>query len=243
MTGHVPHAVLLDVGGVLLLPDHGRITAAFERAEVPTPTPDLMNRAHFVAAARFSADRDLEGDWAGSWRAFLEDYVDVCTRPILTRIDRKTLHRHLDSEFADAALWSHPIEGVTDELRQLAETGLRLGVISNADGMIAQRLRAAELVHVGPGPGVEVGCIIDSGAVGVMKPDRRIFTMALEALDVEAQHAWYLGDMPAFDVVGAAGAGLRPWLFDPLKLSVDPRVGRVDSIGHLARIIGDSALA
>ena len=63
---------------------------------------------------------------------------------------------------------------------------MRLGIISNADGLIGERLRTLEILQVGPGLGVEVECVIDSGAVGVMKPDPRIFTMALDAMGIDA---------------------------------------------------------
>ena len=89
-------------------------------------------------------------------------------------------------------------------LRALADTGVRLGIISNADGLIGQRLAELEILQVGPGVGVAMECVIDSGAVGVAKPDPRIFQIALDAMGIDAADAWYVGDMPGIDVVGAA---------------------------------------
>ena len=120
------------------------------------------------------------------------------------------MHKHLDSEFADAALWLRELPGARDGLRALADTGVRLGIISNADGLIGQRLAELEILQVGPGIGVAVECVIDSGAVGVMKPDPRIFQIALDAMAIDAADAWYVGDMPGIDVVGARAAGLSP---------------------------------
>src|SRR5437870_636138 len=165
-----PKAVLLDVGGVFLLPEHHRILGAFSRAEC-APSAELLDRAHYFAARRFTTDLDVEGDWAGCWKRYLETYVDACE---IDELDRPEAHRHLDSEFADAALWLRVIPGCRDGLRALADTGVRLGIVSNADGVMGERLRELELLQVGPGLGVEVDCIIDSGAVGVMKPDPRI---------------------------------------------------------------------
>ncbi len=88
--------------------------------------------------------------------------------------------------------------------------GVRLGIISNADGLIGQRLGELEILQVGAGVGVEVECIIDSGAVGVAKPDPRIFHLALDAMGVSAGDAWYVGDMPGIDVVGARAADSSP---------------------------------
>jgi putative hydrolase of the HAD superfamily len=55
--------------------------------------------------------------------------------------------------------------------------------------------------------------IVISEAVQVKKPDRRIFVRALADLDCAASQAWFVGDHPVNDVLGAAAAGLRPiWL-------------------------------
>ena len=114
---------------------------------------------------------------------------------------------------------------------------MRLGIVSNADGLIGQRLAERELLQVGPGIGVEVDCVIDSGAVGIMKPDPRIFHLALEAMDIAAEDAWYVGDMPGIDVVGARAAGLRPFVMDPHGLHHDADYDRVESLAELARLV------
>ncbi len=227
-----PEAVLLDVGGVFLLPEHQRIRDAFARAGIAAvdDTVDL-DVAHFTGAARFTTNLDVEADWAGAWHGYLDAYIDACAVPDL---DREEVHRHIDSEFADAALWLRIIPGCREGIRALADTGVRLGIISNADGLIAERLRTFELVQVGPGIGVEVECIIDSGAVGVMKPDPRIFTIALDAMDLAPEHCWYVGDMPGIDVVGARAAGLYPVLADPCGLHHDADYDRMDSLSDLA---------
>jgi beta-phosphoglucomutase-like phosphatase (HAD superfamily) len=149
-------------------------------------------------------------------------------------VDREEVHRHLDSEFADAALWLRVVEGSREGLRELADTGVRIGVVSNADGLMAQRLREREILQVGPGLGVEVACVIDSGDVGVMKPDPRIFRLALDAMEVAPDDVWYLGDMPAIDVVGAWRAGLRAFVIDPFGHHPDEAYDLVASLSALA---------
>ncbi len=228
-----PLAVLLDVGGVFFLPEHERIVGAFARAEHPV-VADMLDDAHYAAAVRFGVDVDAEGDWAACWISYLEGYAEFCG----VQADRSAeVHLHLDSEFADAALWNREAPGCRSGLDDLAATGVRLGIISNADGLMAERLRARELLQVGPGLGIEVECVIDSGAVGVMKPDARIFQLALDAMGVEARDAWYVGDMPGIDVVGARRAGLRPVLMDPLRLHVDADYDRVASLSELAHAV------
>jgi putative hydrolase of the HAD superfamily len=226
-------AVLLDAGGVFLLPEHDRIVGALARAECAVAAA-VLDAAHYRGAARFTTDLDVEGDWAGSWRSYLDEYLVECG---VAELDRPEAHRHLDSEFADAALWLRVIPGCREGLRALADAGVRLGVISNADGLIGERLRELEILQVGPGLGIEVGCVIDSGEVGVMKPDPRIFEIALTALGVDAADSWYIGDMPVFDVVGARRAGLTPFLMDPLGLHHDADYNRVASLAELAALV------
>lgn len=230
-----PKAVLLDVGGIFLLPDHDRILGAFSRAECPSATAaELLDNVHYVAAAHFTVDLDVEAEWARCWKGYLERYIEACGVPVE---DREEAHFHLDSEFADAALWVHEIPGSREGLQELAETGVRLGIVSNADGLIGSRLDEMEILQVGPGVGVPVECVIDSGNVGVMKPDPRIFRMALESMSLEPDEAWYIGDMPAIDVVGARRAGIRPFVIDPLGLHADEEHDAVASLVELAALV------
>jgi putative hydrolase of the HAD superfamily len=224
-----PKAVLLDAGGVFLLPDHDRIRGAFARANVAT-TADL-DVAHYTAAASFGTDLDAEGDWAACWGRYLDAYIEACG---IREEMREEVHQHLDSEFADAALWVHVAPGSREGIRKLADAGVRLGLISNADGLIGERLREFEILQVGPGLGAEVDCVIDSGVVGVMKPDPRIFRLALDAMGLEPTDAWYVGDIPGIDVVGPWRAGIKPVLLDPLDLHHKADYERVGSLSELA---------
>jgi len=225
-----PTAVLLDAGGVLVLPDPNRVIDAFARAECDVNAAVLVG-AHYHAATRFSTDRDAEADWAACWLSYLQAYIEWCG---VAEDEHEEAHRHVDSEFADAALWVDVVPGIRDGLRALASAGVRLGVVSNADGMMGQRLAQLEVCQVGPGIAVEVECVIDSGNVGIMKPDPRIFHAALEVMGIGPDEALYVGDMPAIDVVGARRAGLRPVLMDPLGLHHGADYDRTSSLVELA---------
>jgi putative hydrolase of the HAD superfamily len=227
-----PKAVLLDVGGIFCVPVHDRILGAFARAGL-APSADLLDRAHYSGACAFPA-HDAELDWAKSWRAYLDAYMTTCETPDDLRDD---VHQHLDSEFADASLWTRELPGCRDGLHQLAATGVRLGIISNADGLVGQRLAELEILQVGPGIGVSVECLIDSGAVGVSKPDPRIFDLALVAMAIDASDAWYIGDMPGIDIVGARAAGMHPVVMDPFEFHLDADYSRVASLTELAAIV------
>lgn len=232
-SSNTPVAVLLDAGGVFVLPDPDRIMGAFTRAECSVAR-ELLADAHYRAAARFGTHLDVEASWNQTWHAYLQTYVVECGVPPDRREDA---HRHLDSEFADAALWVEPVPGSRDGLRALAAAGVRLGIVSNADGMMGPRLAHLGMCQVGPGVGVTIECVVDSGNVGIMKPDPRIFHAAVDLLGVDPEQVWYVGDMPAIDVVGARRAGIRPYLMDPLGLHLDADYDRISSLSALAELI------
>jgi putative hydrolase of the HAD superfamily len=227
-----PKAVLLDVGGVLLLPNHERMLGALTRAGF-TPSVEVLDNAHYAGAARLD-DATVTTHWPDYWKCYLDAYITTCGVPDELREDA---HQHLDSEFAVVASWTRIAPGSPEGLLALVATGVRLGIVSNADGTVEQQLREYGVVQVGQGAGVEVECVIDSGAVGVSKPDPRIFHFALDAMGVEPSDAWYVGDMPAFDVVGARSAGLRPFVMDPYQLHLDAEYERVASLTELAEIV------
>jgi putative hydrolase of the HAD superfamily len=195
-----------------------------------TPDTDVFDDAHYAGAARLD-EATVAGEWPHYWKHYLDAYITTCGVPDELR---DVAHEHLDSEFAVAASWTRGAPTARDGLRALADTGVRLGIVSNADGTIEQMLRDAELVQVGEGPGIEVEVVVDSTVVGVAKPEARIFEIALGAMGVEAADAWYVGDMPAFDVVGARNAGLRPFVMDPMQLHLAADYDRVASLQELA---------
>jgi putative hydrolase of the HAD superfamily len=228
-------AALLDVGGIFHLPDHDHVIGAFARAEV-TVDAAVLDRAHYAGTTGFPMDYTGELPWDEMWAAYLEAYADECGVPDDRRAD--TLE-HLHQEFTTAALWTRLVPGSAEALRALDATGVAIGIVSNADGSVAERLRQQEVLQVGPGLGVQVETVIDSGVVGVTKPDPRIFHLALDALGVQPDDAIYVGDMPAIDVVGARKAGIRPVLMDPYGLHNGIDCERVTSLHDVAALVTD----
>ncbi|MGH8945513.1 MAG: HAD family hydrolase [Acidimicrobiia bacterium] len=227
-----PHAVLLDVGGVFHLPSRARVAAALARSGYQVTDDKMIDRAHYVAVRVFPFDEapDLE-----HWDQYVETYARSFgfDEPELPGV-----LEHLEPEFATAGLWSQVVEGSRAGLEELIATGVAVGVVSNSDGAVAERLRSQGVLQVGPGPGVEVRCVIDSGQVGVAKPDPRIFEIALDILGgVAPEQVWYVGDTPGIDVVGARRAGIHPVLMDPFRLYRDIGVDAVESLGEVAAML------
>ncbi len=77
----------------------------------------------------------------------------------------------------------------------------RLGIVSNFYGNL-------ETVCEELGIRSLFGCMIDSSRLGVLKPDPRIFTAALNRLGVRAQETVFVGDNVYRDMEGARNLGM-----------------------------------
>lgn len=207
-------AVLLDVGGVLLLPDPAvmlpPIVAAGGYAEVAD-----VDRAHYLATAAMDATGGPD-----RW-AYLRTFARACRVPD-ERVDEAV--GGLAALPVDR-VWTRVPPGVVASLWKLAAAGMALGVVSNATGTIAQMLVTARICQVGEGAGVPVAVVVDSHLVGVEKPDPRIFHLALDELGVPPGRAAHVGDTAFADVAGATAAGVHP-------LHLDPHGDCPDRAGH-----------
>lgn len=117
--------------------------------------------------------------------------------------------------------------GALEILQELRRDGYRLGVISNT--VQPAPFMAASLARRGLAPYFAVQ--VYSSQEGVAKPHPAIFRRALEALDVAAADAVYVGDRLVADVGGAQAAGLRGILIE-----VDHRAEQHPTIIPEARI-------
>lgn len=217
-------AVLLDVGGVLLLPPPDEMALAL-RAGGVDPDPATLERAHYRAIGMTDRTGRFDLD------LYRRSYAMACGVPqelvgaAVEAIGRRTIRD-----------WDHPIAGSAGALGELAATGLPMGVVSNAMGTVAAVLAAAGLCQVGAGPGVTMSVILDSAEVGVEKPDPRIFRMALEAIDVPPERALYVGDTARVDIDGARAVGMRPVHFDPFGDCPDA-AGDHEHVGALRDVL------
>ncbi|MFW9993333.1 MAG: HAD family hydrolase [Candidatus Odinarchaeota archaeon] len=98
----------------------------------------------------------------------------------------------------------------------LKSSGIKLGLVSNVPPELLASRRELLLEH---NILDSFDTIILSAEVGISKPDRRIFELALNEIAVaDPTRAWYVGDSVINDVKGAKNAGMVPVLFDPLGM-------------------------
>ncbi len=115
---------------------------------------------------------------------------------------------------------------VMDTLAGLRSRGVRVAIVSDWDCTLAEHLDRL-------GVGGWVDAVVVSAEIGVAKPDRRIFTAALDGLSVAPEAALVCGDDPARDLAGARAAGIRGVLID--------RAGRYPEIDARLRTLAELA--
>jgi putative hydrolase of the HAD superfamily len=200
-------AVIVDVGGVLVLPDPTVIAPLLTYYGAVADIA-VHCRAHYVAMATKSHAGAGEMDWDAFDRAYAR-HVGVAD-------DDLDEAAFVLGRTRTAHLWRWPIADSVTALRRLEGRGVPLGVVSNASGQVEGMLRRTRICQVGAGRGAAVRCVVDSHVVGVAKPDPAIFDHALAHFaGIARERVVYVGDSVTIDVGGARAAGLRPVLLDP----------------------------
>ena len=228
-------AVVFDIGGVFLVPHPDPVREALAPVGVALLDDDAFHRAHYRGAHAVAALAIDESD-----PAFWMHYVAVYLREIGVE---ESLHE------ACTAAWpvmnDRPVHEVwrwaqqhnIDALARFVAASMPLAIVSNNDGTAPEQMRAFAVCQVGAGPYVSVAAIVDSGAVGVAKPDPAIFRPALDALGTAAARTLYVGDMVHADVRGAHAAGMPVVQIDPYDYHEGFAHARVPHLDALADLL------
>jgi putative hydrolase of the HAD superfamily len=195
-----PRVVLLDAGGTLIHPDHEFILERLAAAGV-TADPGAYAEARRHAQAVVSDilrshDPGTDTTRIQAWFVALLTHLG-CPVDRMPAVGDAIRARH-----EEGRLWVRPVERTREMLEGLLTAGLRMAVVSNADGRVAEYLDRAGLADC-------FEFIIDSGIEGIEKPDPRIFEIACHRLGVTPDQVVYVGDTYEVDVLGARAAGIR----------------------------------
>jgi putative hydrolase of the HAD superfamily len=129
-----------------------------------------------------------------------------------------------------ANLWRAPIPDMVGLARELAGRGVRVAVLSNSEGRLAELLAEIGIADA-------FAAIVDSGRVGIEKPDRRIFDHTLAVLGA-TRPGIHIGDSWPADIAGALGAGWRAIWFGRRATAVDdPRVAVAHDAANVRAIL------
>jgi len=139
-----------------------------------------------------------------AWRAMMEVQLTNGGVPTERVIE---LTSWLWQEQPRRNLWRRPIPGMIELVRELKQQGVPIAIVSNSEGYLAELIE--EL-----GWSRDFDVVVDSGRIGIDKPDPRIFAHACAAVGVPPQHFLHVGDAWEADVQGALGASASAVWFD-----------------------------
>jgi HAD superfamily hydrolase (TIGR01549 family) len=139
--------------------------------------------------------------------------------------------RLADAYYVQYPRQRQPVPGALALLRAL-RPHYRIGIITNnRTAEQAAKLRFLGMTEL-------VDALITSEAVGVPKPDPRIFHAALQQLGARPEETVLVGDNWLADVLGALAVGIRPlWLNRVGTLRPLPEVAEITSLEPLAEVL------
>lgn len=205
--------VFLDAGNTLVSIDFPWVVRELRERGVASDV-EALRRAE--AAARPEVSRHVAGrgrtEGENSFVVYLRSILDCLPEASgLGAAERTALATELMPVLRSGGslrLWCLPMPRIREGLELLADLGLRLGVVSNSDGTVAETLERAGLHG-------HFEVIVDSHLVGFEKPAPEIFHHALSESGADPERTLHVGDLYDADVVGARAAGVHPLLLDP----------------------------
>lgn len=202
----------LDAGNTVIFLDHGRLADLIGEAVSFSVPAEALVRAEGEAKRLAETNELFDCAWtfrdrpgAPAWGRM------VGTIAVCAGVERERVPVLLDVAWRsheEKNLWCKVPEGLGDALAELRADGVRVATVSNSEGMLERLFQELGILR-------HFDLVVDSGLVGVEKPDPRIFQRALERFDVAPSRALHLGDVFATDIVGARAAGIRHALVDP----------------------------
>lgn len=222
--------VLFDAGGVLLDLDYAYLRRLIEARHGEVTVAEL---SRLEALARMEIHRQVAGGGrvSDAWR----DYFHVILGKVgVPAAEQNGIVDSLWEAHQRFGLWTVAIPGAPEVVAELKRRGYRIGVVSNAEGRVEQDLESAGYRGL-------LETVVDSHVVGVEKPDPEIFRIALQRLEVGAETALYVGDLPAVDLAGARAAGIAPVLLDRHDLYQDVAAPRLRSLEELPALLDRAA--
>lgn len=222
-------AIFFDAGNTLIFPDRSRTLAPLQALGIEPPQELLWAAERAARTRRDKAAADGHarlGDqqyWDIYYNHLLEDLAAAGNRQAGGQAAQ--LKTDLIAASRKSANWEVVLPGTREVLLALKQR-YRLAVISNSDGHMEDLI-----AHVGLRDCFET--VVDSGSVGVEKPDPRIFQEAATVLAVNPAESLYVGDVYSIDYVGAKGAGFDAVLFDVCGAYRERGLPRVESMQEL----------
>jgi putative hydrolase of the HAD superfamily len=230
-----PKVICFDMGYTLLMhrptgPDLYRRVLVDSGIDVSLETLEAAlapAREHYIRSTREGRDFEASMDQA---TAFWTEYNGIILKALGVPEER---HREVGEKIYTTAWQPENWELFPDSvaaLEALRAAGIRMVVISN----FVDTLRAVCELHQVAGFFEDIIASVEAGA---MKPDPRIFRLALRRLGVDAADAWHVGDNYWADVLGSRAVGMTPVLVDRERAVPNPDCLTVHSLHELVEMV------
>lgn len=201
----------LDAGNTVIFLDHARL-ADLVRAAGHDVTAEALVRTEGEAKRLAETGGLIDVAWSyrdrpgaigwGKMVGTIASRAGLCEARVPALLDAAWLTHEVKN------LWCKVPDGLGDALDAIRARGVNVAIISNSEGMLDRLFRELDILR-------HFDRVVDSGKVGVEKPDPRIFEIAMKEFGVPASRTLHLGDVFATDILGARAAGIRYGLIDP----------------------------
>ena len=202
----------LDAGNTVIFLDHARLADLVRESTGVVVSPDVLVRTEGEAKRLAESgelhdcawtERDRPG--ASAWGKM------VGTIALRAGVGAEAVPAFLDLAWRRHEaknLWCKVPDGLGEARDAMRALGPKVAIISNSEGMLDRLFRELGVIE-------HFDLVVDSGKVGVEKPDPRIFGVAFDRFGIGPERTLHLGDVFATDVLGARAAGCRHALIDP----------------------------
>jgi len=210
----VNRAVLFDYGGTL----DGAGSHWFDRFLGLYRDLGVSRSEADIKEAFYRADREINADArVRGW-----GLVETVKRHVAIQLGAMNLAQAGLAQQLVAKFMAGSSDGwkVSSRVLNFLAGGFKLAIVSNFFGNLEQVLVEAGLRRY-------FDAVIDSAVVGVRKPERKIFDLALSELAIPASNSVFVGDSLERDMVPAKSLGMRTVWIAP-RQSSGPRPEQVD---------------
>ncbi len=192
-------AVITDFGGVLTSPLLDSFLAFQNSSGISL---EALGLAMAAVAARQGVNPLFELE---TGRMTEQQFLDSLSAQLTTQLDREVRLHGFGEQYFDGL---HPNQRLIDYMRELRGRGYRMAICTN-------NVREWEPLWRAKLPVDEIfDAVVDSGFVGTRKPEREIYEITLERLDVAAPAAVFIDDIEV-NCTAAAELGMRAvWFRD-----------------------------
>lgn len=226
----------LDAGNTVIFLDHARLARFVSDAAGRTVAAEVLVRTEGEAKRLAEAGELYDCAWSFRSEAGASGWGRmVGTIALRAGLDAERIPLFLEvawREHVRMNFWCKVPEELGAALDAARARGLKVAIISNSEGRLEQLFGDLDV-------GRHFDLVVDSGKLGIEKPDPRIFHVAFERFGVSPAKALHLGDVFATDVLGARAAGCRHALIDPFGhyVGVHADVPRVPDVVSVARAL------